>query len=449
MPRRRVHASGAVTHESCVSWRRPTGEVVRLHLSSDDPDAPALLDRLVASERAIARLAADVATGGSRREQVREALRVVLGPLAAACGLTGGAPSAPVPAVAEVEPASRSAPGITWADWVETLIGRYGRATNLREATVQSYTAAFRRASACPRLRALPLGRIDGDKLSDLNTWLRERASANTAGQTLRVVCSALAEAAESGLLDSDPVPALRRRAKRERWFDRTAAWVAPAFTLPDLARFLAAANAEPDPVWRAWADLSWCLGTRHGETSALLSADLDGRWITVRWQWPRNGVSGTPSGREGTDWLRVGGTVLTPPKTGGSRRRLALPRPALEAVLRLRRSGPLLLTTRDGNGLDPRSAETAFARMCRRAGLTYGRGRGYTTHSLRATTATLLGRQGVPERVVAAVLGHVPEGQTQHYQRPTDEDFLEAADALYRVVLPALAEGSPRGLVS
>jgi len=441
----------------------PDGTKERLNLSSS-PDAAYLWQLTIGRSRSVDDLA-QVLQGDAYAKH-REALAVALRPLAAVVGLTQ--PSAPAEATADA---------LTWDAHKDRVIRRYDRARKLKPSTRDAYVGALNRATFMKLaggrvepspLQGLPLDEIDGDTLSDLNEWLREHRSGNTAGQTMQRVRSVLTEAAEKGIVSKDPMIGYKTTADHEGWFERKRGWKAPPFELDDLALFLrtadewaAQARHPLDPAMRAFFDLMLLLATREGELCGLLKGQVQGRQVRIWWQRQRNGAGSRPSGIEGEDWLRVRcrsgrETTLITPKMegrgkGNARRAFLLPRRALEVIFGLRRRPEdlFLLTQRNGSGLDAKHCEKQFGRVCEMAGLPHGRGKGYTTHSLRRTTNVLLRQAAIDKTVRRSILGHAPQDQTDDYDGCTREDYRQAADALDKAwahlhdeVMPRLAQG-------
>lgn len=146
--------------------------------------------------------------------------------------------------------------------------------------------------------------------------------------------------------------------------------------------------------------------GLRSGETFGLRWGDLDlggdPPTLTVRYQLQR---------REGE------GLILTEPKTSGSRRTVALPKVALDALKELRREqaaerlqlgagragdGDLVFCTVMGTPVDARN----FGRELKRLGTDAGI-EGLHPHRLRHSAVAVLLDAGVPLEAVSETVGH------------------------------------------
>ena len=167
----------------------------------------------------------------------------------------------------------------------------------------------------------------------------------------------------------------------------------------PDQARvFLDAARNHR--LYALYA-VALAIGLRQGEALGLRwpDVDLDTGRLTVR-----------------AALQRVNGKLqLVEPKTARSRRTIALPAVAIEALrahhvgqLEQRMSSKiwqetgLVFTTTVGTPLDPRNVTRQFQKLLAQAGLPHQR-----FHDLRHACASLLLAQGVHPRVVMETLGH------------------------------------------
>jgi integrase len=179
---------------------------------------------------------------------------------------------------------------------------------------------------------------------------------------------------------------------------------------------------------------LALALGLRRGEVLGLTweDLDLDARppLVAVRRQLQR---------REGR------GLVLTELKTAHSRRTLALPPQAADALRRHRAAqaaerlaaGPdwastkLVFTTPLGTPVDPNNFRRHLERVSCRSGLGP-----WTTHELRHSAGSLLFAMGVPMKVISETLGHSSERVTSEvYVHLQAEHRQAAADAMARAL--------------
>jgi integrase len=133
--------------------------------------------------------------------------------------------------------------------------------------------------------------------------------------------------------------------------------------------------------------------GMREGELLGLHWEDVDF-------------FSNTIHIKHAVQQLRGKGLVLTEPKSEKSRRSLAVPAFAMDALWEYRektgRISGLVFQTSNGTPISPRNLVRHFKKMLNKAGLPNIR-----FHDLRHTAATLLLSQGVHPKVVQEMLGH------------------------------------------
>jgi integrase len=188
---------------------------------------------------------------------------------------------------------------------------------------------------------------------------------------------------------------------------------------------------AVRDHRWEALYVLAAATGMRQGELLGLQWAhvDLQGRTLQVR-----------------TALQRIDGELrLVEPKTARSRRRIALPQIAVEALQRHRRrqaeerllagtdwaASDFVFTTSRGTPIDAASVTRALKRLLKDAGL-----RDQRFHDLRHACASLMVAQGVHPRVVMEALGHSQISLTMNtYSHVLPEAQKQAADLLDSVL--------------
>jgi integrase len=197
--------------------------------------------------------------------------------------------------------------------------------------------------------------------------------------------------------------------------------------------------TAGDDP--RFW--LALLTGMRQGEALGLRWCDL---YLDVpEGEWPFLVV------RQALSWVRgEGGTtgpVFDTPKSAASTDREVPLVPALADRLRKHRDKAMAAGAKDadlvfanqaGRPQDPRRDHDRWLRLVKRAGVEGH----YTLHQARNTTAGLLELAGVPDRVVAEILGHSQVSMTHHYQRGNAAPRLAAMQALSGYVAAALEAG-------
>lgn len=296
--------------------------------------------------------------------------------------------------------------------------------TDVLPATVTASTAVNYRNVANAYL--LPrLGHVQLDKLTPahvrqaMTALAAEGLSPNTQRLARSVLRRALRTAESDGLVSRN-VAALVDGVRVPRPEGRT--------LTPQQARALLESLHGDD--WEAPVALMLALGVRKGEALGLqwMDVDLDAATLTVNRALKKDGR---------------GGLYLDEPKTGGSRRRVHLPRPVVDVLKRHKvaqsadrlafgsgwgRGWPdLVFTSSVGTPLDPDRVNRTVQAITERAGL--GR---WTPHELRHSAASLLIAMGVPLITVSEMLGHASIRITAdvygHLLEPARRD---AADAM------------------
>ncbi|HZU05258.1 MAG TPA: site-specific integrase [Chloroflexota bacterium] len=269
--------------------------------------------------------------------------------------------------------------------WLEDATPRLKPTTRTRYAQLVRYYLV-------PELGAMRLDRLTPERLVEaLRRW-RERASEGTVRQAFAVLARALQVAVRWRLISHNPAALVDR--------PRPSAPPPLRWTAEDAKRFLAATQRAR---WHALWALLLGTGMRLGEALGLTWDDLDLGQGTARIARTLTWVGSTPH--------------LQPPKTAASRRTLALPPFALEALRRWRRqqaeerlaAGPhwqdgrnSVFVTAHGTTPSASNLHRAWRAACRRAGVPVVR-----LHDARHLAATLLVASGLDVKGVQATLGH------------------------------------------
>jgi integrase len=263
-----------------------------------------------------------------------------------------------------------------------------------------------------PALGAKPLTAISVRDVQRLQSSLIDRGLApNTVSGIMGLLSNIMQRAEASDLVARNPV----RRIVRAPVPDRDPAPITPAEALAILA-------ACPAPWLSTAVVLALYLGLREGEALGLRWRDLDwerGR-LTVAGQWTVRGYE-PPKGKR-TRVLPLIGPVAAALRT----------QRAYLAAERLRAGGvwaesDYVFATARGRPPWGNDVWRRFGLALRTAGLPHR-----TYHELRHGTATLLAAQGVPERVIAEVLGH-------RDVRVTSRTYTQVSEATVRSALETL----------
>lgn len=303
------------------------------------------------------------------------------------------------------------------ADWLAAWLPT----TRLRVApsTFRAYGAVVRSVSA--RLGDIPLGILAPTDVERMTSaMIGAGLSSSTAGMARKVLRLSLRQAIRDGLVVRN-VAAEARGPRVERYAART-------LTAADARRLIA--STVDDDLGPLWAVLI-ATGLRQGEALGLGWADVTAGTLTV-----------TRSLSFGWD----GRPVLGAPKSDRSRRTIALPviaRDALERQRARQDAGKssagtawqdrdnLVFTDAVGRPLNRRTVTPALHAALARIGLPPIR-----CHDLRHTAATLQLAAGVPLATISRTLGHSSLAITADiYAAVTPDLRREAADAMDRAL--------------
>lgn len=253
-------------------------------------------------------------------------------------------------------------------------------------------------------LGAIPLARLDRE---DVATWIEALAAGGRLSRRSVQICrnvlrAALNEAVDEGLISRSPAArvSLPRTVSKPIKVKEVVAW-----SEQQVDRFLEVTSTHR---WAIAFRLGVLYGLRRSEVLALRWDDVDGSRQTLRIDESLVAVNG------GAAWGQA--------KNERSRRVIQLDDATARTMSRRRAeqaaerlvAGPewtdtdLVLTTRQGGLVLPRSYDRALARIVAHAGLPT-----LTSHGLRHTAATHMvsNAQNVGElRAIADILGHSPE---------------------------------------
>ncbi len=309
------------------------------------------------------------------------------------------------------------------ARWLENEKAR------IRPSTYRRYRGLLQR-DILPKIGSVRLDKLRPSSIREVMGEMSKRGlSPASVNQARAVMGSALRQAMEDDLIQTNPVRAVRPPKARH-----------PELAVPtatQLATLMAVArgSAYEIPILLACAT-----GARRSEILGLRWSDFDATRGVIRIVRGLQRVPG-PDGRE----LRV-----VDPKTSRARREFKLPTFAIERLKQLRRDqarrqwslgagwfrdealGELICERGDGGPIDPDNFTAAFKRHAKTAGFD-PRTR---LHDVRHAVATKLAEDGVPLVAVSALLGHSSAGFTasvyQHAFTTMTDRAAEALDAAF-----------------
>jgi integrase len=286
---------------------------------------------------------------------------------------------------------------------VSWLVRRYvASRTDITEKAQEQYAWAIPHIER--GLGAIPLATLDRD---DVTRWIDGLAAGGKLSRRSVQICrtvlrAALAEAVDEGLLPRSPaarVPLPRSVAKP------VVEKEAVAWTASEVDRFLA---ATADHRWAIAFRLGVLYGLRRSEVLALRWDDVDSAKSTLRID------ESLVATNEGAAWSNA--------KNERSRRTIPLDDDTMRALVKRRaeqaaerlaagtewEDDNLVVATRSGRLVLPRSYDRALATIVERAGLPR-----LTSHGLRHTAASHMvqsARDLGELRAIADLLGHSPE---------------------------------------
>lgn len=279
---------------------------------------------------------------------------------------------------------------------------------DLQPRTRELYSGLLR-LHVNPGIGPIELGRID---VSTIRSWhaglLRSGTGQVTVAKAYRLARTILNTAVADGLIVTNPCAL--KSAGVEKTAERPTATVPEVYAIADAIR----------PWYRALVIVAAFSSLRFGELAGL-------RWEHVDFD------AGVVNVRETAVELASGERVVGPPKSPRSRRTVALPPQALDALRAHREqwghwphvfAGPTGAVLRRGN----------FAKVWKDAlngaGLS-----GYHFHDLRHTGNTLAAATGASTRELMARMGHASPRAALIYQHATDDRDKAIAMALGELI--------------
>jgi len=309
------------------------------------------------------------------------------------------------------------------ADYCQHWIDNVKEYDGTKNNTLTSYRTALSK-----RIRPLTQGvDIRSVKREDIQKLYGELQRLNLSFYVVKdvraVICGALDEAVESGILSSNPARGVKLppRVKRDPEY----------FTVDEVKKILDAATKSG--LKARWM-LAFYLGLRQGECLALCWEDID-----FQSEPPTLKVRRTISRVTGK------GLVVDTPKTLSSYRTIPLSQDLVEELKRHKKTQAqqklmaggrwdgrdFVFTTPSGKPIDSANDRKAWVALLRAAGVPYRK-----LHCARHTTATLMHSHSVPLLTISRVLGHASISTTAEFYAHVETDTkLQAINTFSSVV--------------
>lgn len=280
-----------------------------------------------------------------------------------------------------------------------------------RGRTLDNYMVYLRRWTAWCGTRIDPAD----PRRSDIESWIGDMREEGLTDNTIRSYLTGLSGFTSwlvaEGHLDRDPMTHVRRPVAPRAG---SRAWLSPT----ELHTFIDAVQANPDPAVRAGLLIPALCATRPAETLGLNVPDIGER---------------TDAGEHGTV-TRVTLT-LRGRKGGGATDTLTVPDVVGQAVRDAagnRSRGPLLISAATGLRMSQDTLRKHMRRTLQHAGI---RRPGLTPYSLRHSGITIALEAGVPDRDVAAWVGHSSTAQMRVYDHLRKVAGGNVANAIYDAI--------------
>lgn len=279
--------------------------------------------------------------------------------------------------------------GITAGEWLTHWLDKIATPT-LKPQTIRGYSG-YVNGHLIPAVGRHRLADLRPDHIRAMHTTLAAKGlSPASVKQAHAILRKALAEAVYDGRLAVNPAGRVKSPS-------------APKNPRQGLALEQARTVLASTPEARWWLALLY--GMRQGEVLGLRWQDVDFDNLTITIAQTRQ--------------TAADGTVLFgAPKSRTSSRTLPMLAP-IEAVMRRQRAGDdsddpdaLIWRRTDGTALIPRDDYAAWHELLATAGAPK-----IALHAARNTAASLMEAAGIPDRVIAQILGHAQVQITHGYQ--------------------------------
>jgi len=326
----------------------------------------------------------------------------------------------------------------TWVrKWLNEIV-----ASEVRPKTVASYRTTVEQY-IIPAIGSKQLKKLTADNVRECIKYVTDKGlSSRSAALTYQVLSLALKSAHREGKASSNVADMVNR--------PRTKKATLTVLTATDGIKVLE--TVASDRLASRWA-AALLTGARQGELIGLewdrvdfLRGYVDLSWQLQRISW-EHGCGGTCERIRGTDcpsrkltapadWEHrhaLGGLWWSRPKSSAGWRVIPLVEPLLSIIERRHEASVLepnpyglAWTQPNGRPLDPSRDNAAWHAALKLAGVPDAR-----LHDARHTTASLLGRAGVPIETITKILGHSTYAMSREYM---DVDLGQLTDALTKM---------------
>jgi integrase len=287
--------------------------------------------------------------------------------------------------------------------WLRDVAGEKNRPSTLR--TYRMYVSKW----INPHVGRVRLGKLRPDHIRSMLAAMRDAKKSNaTRRQVLAILRRALAVAEQDQLIGSNPAARVDAPPVGQGSHGK--------FTLAEARKILAALDVEGVSASR-WT-CALLAGLRQGEALGLRweNVDLDARRILVC---------------EAVQQIKGEGLVVVPLKSQAAYRSVPMVMPVYEALLREPSREGYVWGGEKPTG--PRKDWQAWVDLLKMTGVEHR-----PLHAARATCGSLLLEAGVPDKIIAEILGHSQVKITQdHYLHGDDRMHVDAMGRLDELLTP------------
>ena len=301
---------------------------------------------------------------------------------------------------------------VTLERWVNSWIER--RSIRLAPATISSYRRLVLKYITPSPTGQMQIDQIAPEDLIVLLSPILAKGFTRQAQLTQILINAAMKDATRQRVIPWNPMECVDRIHHRKT----ATAWL----TADEAEQLLDSARDAGDPLYTAWI-LGLCCGLRRGEILGLKWSDIDFAGSSMHIQRQR---------------VRVDGRILeTPPKSDTSNRIIPLADQVREHLRQMRRIGAEYVLEHDGQPITDKILEHGLDVAICRAGV-----RRITLHGMRHTMAATAATNGVPIKILQAIMGHAQYTTTADIYAHVDRTaIINAVQTITKATLCARLE--------